>query len=190
MAVGRFKDGSPLVLASTPSVGPVNDFDFRNADRDGDKCPFHAHIRKVNPRGTTPLTSLEKERRRRIARRGIPYGPPIGAHVANFPESNPDPAIPRGLLFICFQAQIDEQFEFIQRTWVDNSLFPKGILFQRNTGDDPLIGQDSDESQRWPKKWGDHDAGRKTFNFESAVTLKGGEYFFAPSLSFLRTLLT
>jgi hypothetical protein len=28
-------------------------------------------------------------------------------------------------------------------------------------------------------------AGRTPFNFEAAVTLKGGEYFFAPSLPFL-----
>jgi hypothetical protein len=109
-------------------------------------------------------------------------------------EYNPPPgdvdAGPVFGFFLCFQAQIDEQFEFIQRTWVDNSLFPKGILFQRNTGDDPLIGQDADEAQRWPRKWGDHDAGRKSFNFESAVTLEGGEYFFAPSAPFLRTVLT
>jgi len=30
---------------------------------------------------------------------------------------------------------------------------PEVILFQRNTGDDPLIGQDVDEAQRWLKKW-------------------------------------
>ena len=68
----------------------------------------------------------------------------------------------------------------------------EGLLFicflAKDTGDDLLIGQDADEAQRWPKKWGDSSAGRKAFNFEAAVTLKGGEYMFAPSLPFLRSL--
>ena len=189
MVVGRFKDGTPVVASSAPSPGSevLNDFDYRRQDEDGLRCPAHAHIRKANPRGTTPLTSLESERRRRIARRGIPYGKPLPG-VADGTPANPDPEAPRGLLFMCFQQNVEDQFELIQRTWVDNKIFPAGILFQTDTGDDPLIGQDRDEAQRWPKRWGDKEAGKKTFNFESAVTLKGGEYFFAPSLPFLRSL--
>ena len=191
MVIGRFKDGTPVLKANVPSPGfeVANDFNFTE-DPDGVKCPFHSHIRKVNPRGTTPLTSLESERRRRIVRRGIPYGKPMPG-VADFIEPDPDPAAPRGLLFMCFQQNIEEQFEFIQRTWVDNEHFPKGVLslgILVDTGDDPLIGQDLDEAQRWPKTWGDDGAGKKSFNFESAVQLRGGEYFFAPSIAFLRTL--
>jgi hypothetical protein len=41
-------------------------------------------------------------------------------------------------------------------------------------------GQDGRESakrgQRWPRKWGDAAPGRVEFNFEAAVSLKGGEY--------------
>jgi hypothetical protein len=44
------------------------------------------------------------------------------------------------------------------------------------------------EPQRWPKTWGDEAAGRTKFNFESAVTLRGGEYCFAPSRPFLAAL--
>ncbi len=192
MVVGRFKDGTPVLQADMPSPGPevANDFNFRE-DSGGIRCPFHAHIRKVNPRGTTPLTSLESERRRRIVRRGIPYGKPMPG-VADFTEPDPSPAAPRGLLFMCFQQNIEDQFEFLQRTWVDNEHFPTGIptlgIFQKDTGDDPLIGQDRDEGQRWAKSWGNEAGGKKTFNFESAVRLKGGEYFFAPSIPFLRSL--
>ncbi len=188
MVVGRFRDGTPVLRATVPSPGQevVNSFNFEE-DEDGFKCPFHAHIRKVNPRGTTPLTTSESERKRRIVRRGIPYGLPMPG-VAEPMPSDPDPAAPRGLLFMCFQQDIDRQFEFIQRTWVDSVIFPRGILVQGDTGDDPLIGQDPDEAQRWPKRWGDEEAGRKVFNFESAVTLKGGEYFFAPSIPFLGSL--
>jgi Dyp-type peroxidase family len=188
MVVGRFKDGTPVLSANVPSPGPevLNDFNY-DRDKGGFACPFHAHIRKANPRGTTPATSLAGERKRRIVRRGIPYGKPMPG-VADGAETNADPSAARGLLFMCFQQDIDDQFEFLQRTWIDNAIFPKGILFQADTGDDPLIGQDADEAQRWPKRWGDEHAGRKTINFESAVTLKGGEYFFAPSLPFLKSV--
>jgi Dyp-type peroxidase family len=191
-AVGRFKDGTPIVDADQPMGDYTNDFVFKTADPDGWRCPAHAHIRKVNPRGTTPRTSDASERRRRIARRGIPYGKPLpGVCDAMGAETDPDMAADRGLLFLCFQANVEKQFEFIQRTWADNPNFPDNIFnlpFQRDTGDDPVIGQDANERQRWPKVWGDPAGGREKFNFEAAVALKGGEYFFAPSLPFLRTL--
>jgi len=193
-AVGRFKDGTPVVLSQQGTrpgeFSKKNDFDFSD-DQAGARCPFHAHTRKTNPRGTTPLTSLEGEKRRRIARRGIPYGPPVTGAADNLPNDD-SPDTPRGLLFLCFQANIEDQFEFIQRTWVDNKHFPTSVLtnglLQRDTGDDPLIGQDPDEAQRWPKHWGAPEQGKKTVNFESAVTLRGGEYFFAPSIPFLAAL--
>ena len=172
-----------MVESNVPGANYTNDFMFDDLDDDGFQCPRHGHIRKVNPRGTTPLTSLEKERRRRIARRGIPYGKPVPG-ISDAEQTDPSTTAPRGLLFICYQANIEKQFEFIQRTWVDNPQFPVGFL-AKDTGDDPLIGQDRDEAQRWPKTWGDSSAGRKSFNFEAAVTLKGGEYMFAPSLPFL-----
>ncbi len=186
MVVGRFKDGTPVVDHDVPTPGPKvpNDFNF-DGDGDSFRCPAHAHIRKVNPRGTTPLTSLAGERKRRITRRGIPYGKPVPNLVEPGIPSDPDPAAPRGLLFLCFQHNIEKQFEFIQQTWVDNPAFPN--IFA-GTGDDPLIGQDRDEGQKWPKIWGDKPAGKKRINVESAVTLKGGEYFFAPSIVFLEAI--
>ena len=135
-------------------------------------------------------TSEAKERKRRIARRGIPYGKPM-PEICDAVDTDADRAGDRGLLFLCFQANVEDQFEFIQRTWVDNPNFPDNVFnlpFEDDTGDDPLIGQDQNEKQRWPKKWGDKDAGRTKFNFEAAVTLKGGEYLFAPSLPFLKGL--
>jgi Dyp-type peroxidase family len=187
--VGRFKDGTPVVDSPVAGADYKNDFDFAEEDERGFRCPRHSHIRKVNPRGTTPFTSLEDERSRRIARRGIPYGKP---HPDILPDTNDTEAgaTERGLLFMCFQASIKKQFEFIQRTWVDNPNFPVSLLnpFAKDTGDDPLIGQDPDETQRWPKEYDNPAAGRRSFNFESAVTLKGGEYMFAPSKPFLEGL--
>lgn len=184
MAIGRFKDGTPVINSDVATgKSDENGFDYEPEDEKF-KCPVHAHIRKANPRGTTPLTSLDGEKMRRIVRRGIPYGKPDFA----LPDPNfrdPSQTAQRGLLFMCFQRNIEKQFVFIQRTWIDNPNFP---AITKNTGDDPILGQDGNEAQRWPLKWGDEDAGRKDFNFESPVTLEGGEYFFAPSLPFLQAI--
>ncbi|MBA2467557.1 MAG: peroxidase [Sphingomonas sp.] len=188
--VGRFEDGTPISLAGAPDgKAPENHF-MHAKDKDGLKCPMHAHVRKANPRGTTPGTSLKDEAARRIARRAIPYGKPhpdLKCDETEFPSAKPGP---RGLLFMCFQSNIEDHFEFIQRVWIDNNDFPSGTIpfFEKDTGDDPLIGQDEAEPQHWPKRWNDKAAGTKKHDFEAAVTLKGGEYFFAPSKPFLNAL--
>ena len=50
------------------------DFDYDHDD-DGNRCPWHAHIRKANPRGSLDFITnlLAREETRRIARRGITY---------------------------------------------------------------------------------------------------------------------
>lgn len=195
LAVGRFRDGTPVVRAKLANGSDDNDFDFSLDDSAGARCPVHAHIRKVNPRGTA--SDLASERSRRIARRAMPYGPPVSDQVSDSVAADPNPAAPRGLIFMCYQADIDEQFLFIQRAWADNVLFPFPVRESasarlRETGDDPLIGQDANlnrrSGQHWPLGWGDPGEGTTQFNFASAVTLRGGEFFFTPSLPFLRGL--
>jgi len=178
MVVGRFKDGTPVTLKPHPGMEDVNDFNYRE-DQDALKCPFHAHIRKANQRGETPLTSEESERSRRIFRRGVTYG----ERAADLSD---EPASGVGLLFICYQADIGHQFEFLQRVWFDNPRFPE-ILAE--TGDCPLIGQDGDAPQRWRAAWGDENAERFRINFGDWIRLKGGEYFFAPSVGFLQNIV-
>lgn len=188
MLVGRFKDGTPVVAKSAPigDFSVTNDFNYF-VEKANFKCPAHAHIRKVNPRERVPVPDLLGEgRKRRITRRGIPYGKPVPGLVEASIPSDPNRSADRGLLFLCFQANIKTQFEFIQRDWVDEPNFPNVV--GSSTGYDPLIGQDSDDGQRWPKEWGNSNAGRERISFQSAVTLKGGEYFFAPSIAFLEAL--
>jgi len=190
MVVGRFKDGTPVAKHDAPKSLPTNNFNYKGDDA-AFKCPAHAHTRKVNPRESIPGPAFltGDGRKRRIVRRGIPYGKPVPGLVEPSIPSDANRSADRGLLFLCFQANIKTQFEFIQRTWADNPKFPNGTLpFTSNTGYDPVIGQDSDEGQRWPNKWGDENAGRDRISFEAAVSLKGGEYFFAPSLAFLKAL--
>ena len=179
LVVGRFKDGTPVTLQPNKGRGAFNNFTYLPDDPIGNRCPFHAHIRKVNQRGANAALGLAEERKRRIVRRGFPYGvrPPVSGEV--------------GLLFQAFQGDISRQFEFIQRAWVDNPNFPEfRILPGLNTGDDALIGQHPRAVQRWPRDWGRSGRflGRRLFNFGDFVRLRGGEYFFAPSLSFLKNL--
>jgi hypothetical protein len=59
---------------------------------------------------------------------------------------------------------------------------------QAGTGKDGVIGQSAGSFPplRFPHPWGK--PGRTPFSFHSFVTMKGGEYFFAPSISFLKGL--
>jgi Dyp-type peroxidase family len=174
MVIGRFEDGTPVELhrQSRNRIAPENDFIY-DRDPDGNKCPLAGHIRKTNPR-------TDDKKSHRIARRGITYGDPTppGENQEALPETGV------GLLFQCCQADLKNQFEFLQRSWANNAEFP-----QHGTGKDPLIAQSargSFPSLKFPSHWGGPD--RKSFSFHSFITMKGGEYFFVPSLSFLKTL--
>jgi Dyp-type peroxidase family len=177
--MGRWSDGTPLSLSpekpdSTVIDDPlkVNDFTY-GSDPEGLKCPLGAHIRRANPRDAlgfkAKLTS-----RRRIIRRGMSYG-----HYA--PESEPVDNEDRGLVFIALNANISHQFEFVQQQWI-------------NYGNDLHLGEDSDPvigNREHGGRFvvpGDTDKGEEPFvcsNMESFVALKGGDYFFVPSLTAL-----
>ena len=194
MVVGRFEDGTPLVLAaSAKDEAPMNDFDFA-ADPRGERCPFRAHIRKVNPRGESPAflkknlgidTTVAEERAHIMARRGISYGSRM-VDADGVPADRPVGGV--GLLFMAYMHDVAAQFEFTQGSWANNKDFVDNW-----TGIDPIIGQ---TTQVRPLAWQDGrpgDDGRTghkaaEVDFAHFVTLKGGEYFFAPSLSFLRGL--
>jgi deferrochelatase/peroxidase EfeB len=171
MAVGRFRDGRPAI--PTSSIDPcadLNDFHF-DQDEFGEKCPFHAHIRKTNPRGDVPRVlgaPAAFEKARRILRRGITYG--TRDDLAVRPEAGV------GLLFMCFQSNLD-QF-IIQQEGSDSNDFVRESI-----GCDAVIGQNAAAiNQTWPSN------GTIKFKMANFVTMRGGEYFFAPSISFLRQL--
>ena len=178
MTMGRFQDGTPVVNSDKSGTTNVpNDFGFAD-DAEGLKCPLHAHIRKANPRNSS---EKRDERRHRIARRGIPYG---GELVDSRGPLEDMPETGRGLLFLCYQADIFEQFEFIQRVWANFGNFPKP-----DTGVDPVIGQTSagygEAAKKWPSGWG-KPLVNPGIDIAGFVKMKGGEYFFSPSLSFLK----
>jgi Dyp-type peroxidase family len=180
LVVGRFRDGTPVALTDRAGgTTEKNDFAYPTLDPQGGKCPFVAHIRKTNPRGDSASRggTLEAERKRRIARRGITYGP-------RTPPGAPVPEAGVGLLFQCCQSSLADQFEFIHGKWANNDGFVNA-----GTGRDPLIGQSPDGSfphASYPPAW--NASGRIPFDFHGFITLRGGEYFFAPSLTYVKNL--
>jgi Dyp-type peroxidase family len=184
MLVGRFENGTPLAVQGTDAAGAfTNDFDF-SQDTEGLRCPFHAHIRKMNPRGET--NADPQELRHRITRRGIPYG-------ARPADELVDDGQRRGLLFMCYQRSIGQQFEFMQRSWANNASFLRpAVAAGPATGLDPIIGQgDRADKLTFPLEWRpapDNGAPTAIAGFGQHVTLRGGEYLYAPSMSGLQAL--
>ena len=197
MVVGRFEDGTPLTLSSTGLKQAVtNDFTYA-ADAGGGKCPFHAHIRKVNPRGDIERQVGNEDeslgRIRIMARRGITYGPlrPHTADQSDFSDDGTEPTKDVGLLFMAYMASVENQFEFTQQSWANSAEFAGNIgpTARPPTGIDPVIGQPAGDAGRTHVYRDEPTNGRPTtFSFSQFVTLQGGEYFFAPSLGFLRSV--
>ncbi|MDH2430186.1 hypothetical protein [Sphaerisporangium sp. TRM90804] len=183
MLVGRFRNGTPLRLHGKPSSDghPVqNDFSYR--DDPGSKCPVGAHIRKANPRDSRD-GGLERVLGVMMARRGQTYGTRTDAPWDDAPpETRPTGGV--GLLFMAFNSSIQSQFEFTQQSWADNSGFPR-----EGTGNDPITGQGSRDTKiRLPKAWGSDKLSAPQSEVPQTVTMKGGEYFFTPSLAYLKSL--
>ena len=199
--VRRWRSGAPLVEAPTgddPKLSVENGFRYHSKDPDGLKCPIGAHIRRANPRDSLlpkpgSSKSLAANSRHRILRRGRTYGPPLAASLEPedflrearaLREGAEDPAnqnTSRGLLFLCLNANISRQFEFVQNTWINNPNF--GGL---DGEPDPLIGhrRPNGESFSIPD-----DPVRETVDaIPTFVEVVGGAYFFLPGIRALRFL--
>lgn len=191
MIIGRFENGTPVELQGTDVMEKSwlrNNFDYQK--NDNSKCPFHAHIRKSNPRSGNPQENLAGTQSHVMARRGILFG--VRTDEPNGEEIDDKPVGGVGLLFMSYQASISNQFEFIQKNWVNTRKFPfdKSGVHPRS-GIDPIIGQDGGSNVstgEFAVEYGNI-ATLQTKSFEHFVTLKGGEYFFAPSIPFLKGLV-
>ena len=211
--VGRKRDGTPLVSAQSkaiPGTGTdadsirLNQFTF-DGDASGAACPFGAHIRRANPRNAdypghpTGLAKLlaafglgrdafredlmSSVRFHRLLRRGREYGPGITPEqaVQSAPPNDPE----RGLHFICLNANISRQFEFLQNAWIANTKF-SGM-----TGEsDPLLGhREAIPGCPVTSDFNLQTAGgvrRRVSGVPQFVTVRGGAYFFLPSIRALK----
>ncbi|MBO3750095.1 Dyp-type peroxidase [Streptosporangiaceae bacterium NEAU-GS5] len=181
MLVGRFRNGTPLRLhgkASADTFPVQNDFSYR--DDTGAKCPVSAHIRKTNPRDSRD-GGLERSLGVMMARRGQTYGTRADHPWDDAPpETRPTGGV--GLLFMAFNSSLQNQFEFMQSAWANTPGFPAD-----GTGHDPVIGQGKRTGKvRFPESWGATKLSPSQVQVPQTVTMKGGEYFFMPSLAYLK----
>jgi Dyp-type peroxidase family len=184
--VGRWKSGAPLVMSPEGddiNLATRNDFTYFAPDVLGTKCPIGSHIRRANPRdslGPDPDTARNSANRHRILRRGRSYGP----HIKDPLVSD---HVDRGLHFICLNSDIERQFEFVQQTWINNPVF--GGL----DGEvDPLIGKLPTDPEKHKPECMFTVQGKpmrtRVDGLCRFVTVKGGAYFFLPSIRALNYL--
>jgi len=181
--VGRWRDGTPLELSPEyPNQGIVGD-DQQNTnftygkDPEGGRCPMGAHLRRVNPRDSFGFEG-GLVNRRRITRRGLPYGRyvPDGQPVSDDED--------RGIVFMVLNASISRQFEFVQQQWIDY-----GNDNHLGNDKDPLIGNHGGHG-KFAIQGDASPANPPTFcsHLPNFVELKGGDYFFLPSITALGML--
>ena len=164
----------------------LNDFTYRD-DQDGANCPIGAHVRRGNPRDMLDpqLNSPRKRRwtgsalsnRRRILRRGIPYGP--------FASETDKGDEERGILFIAICADLQRQFEFVQRQWINH-----GMDMGAGNNGCPVIGRREAENADAPAfvipQPKDSDLPPHLLPaMPDFVRTRGGDYFFLPSITAL-----
>ena len=194
--MGRWPEASALP-SGQPGAALVatfgkndNDFNFNN-DKQGSLCPFHAHIRRSNPRDTSVLEP-PGARPARLFRRGMSYGPVHDTTASGLTKAN-SLAQERGLVFLAYNASIGEQFEVIQR-WLAGGNSSGSYSGQS----DPFLGiaepgrqrffrfEHANQSVRMHLDGSDsmHDEPRPI------VRLEWGMYLFTPSLPAIQTLIT
>jgi Dyp-type peroxidase family len=180
--VGRWPSGAPLARSpdkDDPQLGADNTFGYAD-DSAGLRCPIASHIRRSNPRDSLepdPEESVVVVNRHRILRRGRSYGPPLAPF-----EPDTQPA-ERGLFFICVNSNIRRQFEFIQQTWLNNAKFD-GLYRDK----DPIVGDAAEEDGGGTFTIPAAPERRQLTGLPRFVTVRGGEYFFLPSVRALKAL--
>ena len=160
----------------------------------GHKCPVGSHLRRMNTRdhldpsnqfGIDPKTGKQFDnpnansslnKRRRILRRGLPYGP------GNF--NHPDDSVEQGVAMMLVCADLFRQFEFVQQQWVQY-----GLDFNQGNNTCPLIGNHSSHQRHVIPA--DPKSGKPPYimsKLKNFVECRGGEYFFIPSLTSLNMI--
>jgi deferrochelatase/peroxidase EfeB len=212
--VGRTRNGDPLAAVARggiEGVGTRDDEVYQNRftfddDPLGVACPLGAHIRRSNPRNCDyvgrPGNALKRllaklgfgrsgfqddlvssVRFHRILRRGREYGSELPPAQALEPP--PPGETERGLHFICLNANLSRQFEFVQNAWTMNARF-SGLSDEN----DPVVGNRtataaSREGGRFTMPADGH-LRQPVSGIPEFVTVRGGAYFFLPGIRALR----
>ena len=116
--------------------------------------------------------------RRRILRRGLPYG---GVDAAA-----PDDAGEHGIIFLAICTSLFRQFEFVQQQWMQY-----GLDFNAGSDTCPIVGNHDPEHDPKMVIVEAPDSGREPFlcdRIPQLVEPRGGDYFFIPSMTALRMI--
>ncbi|MFK7869683.1 MAG: Dyp-type peroxidase [Roseobacter sp.] len=168
--------------------------DFRYADdMPGYNVPGGAHIRRMNTRDyLDPLNkpgvdkngkpypnhnaSHSLNKRRRVLRRGLPYG-------NSDPAQNTD-ATEQGVAMMIMGASLFRQFEFVQQQWIQY-----GLDFHQGNNTCPMLGDHSHHTRFTVTS--DPKSGKPPYimsKLKTFVECRGGDYFFVPSMTALRLI--
>ncbi len=185
----KFDDEDPAVAtgALLAYLKSPESSDFRYAsDMGGLRCPAGAHLRRVNTRDyldptNTPGSPNENattqlNKRRRILRRGLPYGPGDWAKKTDETE--------QGVAMMIIGASIFRQFEFVQQQWIQY-----GLDFDQGNNTCPLLGNHDHHTRHTIAS--DPATGKPPYvmsGLKTFVEVRGGDYFFLPSLTALHML--
>ena len=211
--VGRRMNGEALLPLSAQPIAGIdpktmaqNQFTY-DSDSNGMSCPFGAHIRRANPRnadlppGSNGLLArllhtlgfctkkfrddiMASTRFHRLLRRGREYGPSLSQEqaLADGPDTGE-----HGIYFICLAANISRQFEFVQNAWMMSTKFDA-----MTEESDPVLGNPAavpgcpfTNTFSIPQE---NSVRARIMDVPQFVTVRGGAYFFLPSLSALRYL--
>ena len=189
---GRWRNGVPLALSPDTDnpqgeVSPerLNDFEYVHADGSGDprgiRCPVGAHIRRANPRGQ-PIAGQGlpggSNNSHRIVRRGMPYGP-------TYDPTKPYDGIERGILFYFINSNIENQYEFVQRRWVNDNEFAGAVRLNPNSKD-LVIGTRDPAASIFVILQANRGTPIEVKGLSTFVTTKAGAYLFLPSITVVR----
>ncbi|KAJ8125147.1 dyp-type peroxidase [Lasiodiplodia mahajangana] len=124
-----------------------------------------------------------------LIRRGIAFGPEVTHEEKKAKRSSDDEKLERGLLFVCYQSNLGQGFQFMQKTWANNERFPPKANSTPpvpTPGIDAIIGVGGPGVPR-AMVGTDPAAATESLDFTAKwVIPRGGEYFFSPSISALK----
>lgn len=167
--VGRLRTGEPLVPAASSKDEQValSSFDY-SKDPNGAACPLGSHVRRANPR------SKQIGGRHHLIRRGVSYGEELPLEQEDRRE--------RGVYFVAFNADIEDQFEFVQKQWLN------GPVGNATHARDPLVGAGPERSMVIEGEPGRGRLPVVLLDLPEFVKFLGGQYYFCPARSGLRFL--
>jgi deferrochelatase/peroxidase EfeB len=194
------KDKFDALFAAADEQGQdalLSDFTYDD-DMSGSKCPLSAHIRRTNPRASLQMIHEEGDRpgslkmsvrafdtpgalsnRRRLLRRGLPYG-----EVTDRTRDDGN----HGIVIMMINVDFNRQFEFVQQQWINY-----GNDFKAGNDKEIIAGNHSADERFLSKAVIQVDPNSDAAPYllsriPRLIETRGGDYFFVPSLTALRMI--